>query len=320
MSSVQTILGAGGAIGSELARVLPRWTDRIRLVRRSPAAATANAETLSADLTDRAQTFAAVQGSQVCYLVAGLPYDTRVWEALWPRIMRNTLAACAAHGARLVFFDNVYMYDRDHLDGMDETTPVRPTSRKGAVRAQIAQMLMDAVAGGRLEGLIARSADFYGPGRQQNSVLGRAVFDRLAAGRAAQWLMSADRRHSFTYTPDAALATAMLGNASDVWGDVWHLPTAPAPWTGRQWVERAAQALGAAPRLQVAGPAMMALMGPFIPPLRELRELAYQYDRDYVFRSERFARRFDFAPTHWEDGLRTVLTTDYTLPSHELPR
>ena len=90
----------------------------------------------------------AVAGSDVAYLTMGLPYKASVWETQWPVVMRNTIDACRASGSKLVFFDNIYMYDRDHLSPMDEDTPVRPTTRKGAVRAKIADMLMEAAQKG----------------------------------------------------------------------------------------------------------------------------------------------------------------------------
>ena len=91
----------------------------------------------------------------VVYLLAGLPYKARVWESQWPVIMRNVIAACRAGGSKLVFFDNMYMYDRDHLAPMDEGTPVRPSSRKGAVRAAIAETLMSAARRGDIEALMS---------------------------------------------------------------------------------------------------------------------------------------------------------------------
>jgi nucleoside-diphosphate-sugar epimerase len=245
------------------------------------------------------------------YLVAGLPYKSRVWQAQWPVIMDNVIAACRGSGSRLVFFDNIYMYDRECLSPMDEDTPVRPSSRKGAVRAAIAEALMSAVRRGDLEGLIARCADFYGPGKQKNSVLTLTVFERLAAGKSAQWLLSGDHIHSFTYTPDAARATALLGNSDDAWGEVWHLPTASAPPTGRGWVEAIAAELGVEPRLQVMPAALLSALGLVIPMLRELKDTAYQYDRDYDFRSEKFERRFDFEPTPYAEGIEAIVAADY---------
>ena len=136
---MQTILGANGTIARELARQLPtRTTEPLRLVSRQPKRINLTDELLPADLTDAAQTAQAVAGSSVVYLVAGLPYNTATWQRDWPRVMTNVLAACAAHNAKLVFFDNAYMYGA--VDGpMTEETPFNPISRKGEVRARIAR-------------------------------------------------------------------------------------------------------------------------------------------------------------------------------------
>jgi len=85
---------------------------------------------VAADLSDLSQIVQAVSGSTVVHLLAGLKYDYREWVALWPRIMANTIEACKRAKAKLVFFDNVYMYGR--VDGpMTEETPFRPCSKKG---------------------------------------------------------------------------------------------------------------------------------------------------------------------------------------------
>ena len=308
---MQTVLGAGGTIGLELGRILAEFTDRVRLVSRSPEKVIGSNEVFAADLLDREAVQRAVDGSDVAYLVAGLPYKARIWQEQWPVVMRNTIAACRKQGAKLVFFDNIYMYDRDHLSPMDEDTPIRPTSKKGQVRADIANLLMDASGRGEVDALIARSADFYGPGKQQNSVLTQTVFERLASGRAGQWLLSADHKHSFTYTPDAARATAILGNTGDAYGEVWHLPTAANPPTGREWIEAIASELGVEPKVQVVSNFLMVMMGLIIPALREVREMAYQYDRDYDFVSAKFNQRFDFEPTPHLEGIREVIEADY---------
>jgi nucleoside-diphosphate-sugar epimerase len=308
---MQTILGGGGPIGLGLARILPDYTERVRIVGRNPEKVIPENEVFVANLLDPEAVRDAVAGSDVAYLSVGLPYKASVWEAQWPKVMRNTIEACRASGSKLVFFDNIYMYDREHLSPMDENTPVRPTTRKGAVRAMIADMLMEAVQKDQVDALIARCADFYGPGRQKNSVLTQTVFERLASGKSAQWLLSVDHVHSFTYTPDASLATAMLGNTADAYGQVWHLPTTEKPPTGREWIEMIAEELEAKPRVQVASNFMMSTIGLFSPTLREVKEMAYQYDRDYDFRSDKFNRRFDFTPTTYRQGIKAVVAADY---------
>lgn len=118
----------------------------------------------------------------MAYLVPGLQYRAAVWQDQWPRIMRNVIDAYRRHGVPLVFLDNVYAYG--HVDGtMTEETPFNPNSSKGEVRARIATTLLDEIRQGTLQAMIARFADFYGPGPLQ-SFPHATVFQRLRAGKS----------------------------------------------------------------------------------------------------------------------------------------
>ena len=107
-----TILGAGGAIGNELVKLLAATNQPFRLVGRNPKATLGATEILAVDLMDRDRTIRAVVGSSVVALLVGLKYDHKVWQDMWPRIMSNTIEACKRTGAELIFFDNVYMYGK----------------------------------------------------------------------------------------------------------------------------------------------------------------------------------------------------------------
>ncbi|PLX13633.1 MAG: NAD-dependent dehydratase [Marinilabiliales bacterium] len=307
---MQTILGSGGIIGIELAKELTKYTKNIRLVSRNPQKINQNDETFCADLTIADEVFKAVEGSDVVYLTVGLNYNLKVWQKTWPAIVNNVLEACKKYKSKLVFFDNIYMYDKEYLRAMDENTPINPPSRKGVIRANIAQMVLDA-GNGELEVLIARAADFYGPGIKGNSVLTETVFNNLNKGKKANWLGSINYKHSFTYTPDAGKAVAILGNTPDAYGQIWHLPTASDPFTGKEWVENIARVLGVKPKYQVASKFMVRLIGLFVPIMNEMVEMIYQYDRDYVFDSSKFEKRFNFKPTPYLDGIKTIVIEDY---------
>jgi len=152
---MHTILGAGGVIGTELVRELASMRESIRLVARNPKASAGVAQVVAADVSDLDQTISAVTGSSVVYLLVGLKYHVSVWRELWPRIMRNAIEACKRANAKLIFFDNVYMYGK--VTGpMTEETPFNPSSRKGEIRARIASMLLDEIKVGGVRGLIAR--------------------------------------------------------------------------------------------------------------------------------------------------------------------
>ena len=257
---MQTILGSGGSIGTELAKVLPAYTDKIRLVSRNPKAVNPSDEFFPCDLTDQQKLVEALKGSEVAYLVAGLKYETKTWQEMWPVIMQNTIEACKANNTKLVFFDNIYMYDPKCIPFMTEDCLVNPCSKKGEVRAKIAGMVLEEVKKGNLKAVIARSADFYGPGKI-NSVVNLSVYQNLLKGKKANWLSSIDYKHSFTYTPDAAKATAILGNDPKAENQVWHLPTAKEPPTGRQWIEAFAKEMNVQPKTQLASRTMVKILG-----------------------------------------------------------
>lgn len=309
---MQTILGAGGAIGTALAKALTGYTDQIRLVSRSPEKVNESDELFSADLTDSKQTFSAVEGSEIVYLTVGLKYHHKVWESTWPVIMDNVIRACEESGAKLVFFDNIYLYDKHDLNPITESSKINPPSKKGAVRAEIVKSLWKAVDEERIEALIARSADFYGPGMTKPlSILVETVFKPLHQGKKASLLCSDSKKHSFTYTPDAGKATALLGNTPDAYGQAWHLPTASDPPDGKEWVELVAREMNTDPSYRVVPKWMVRVMGLFMPVMRESVEMLYQYDRDYIFDSSKFEKQFDLKPTPYQQAVKEVVESDF---------
>ncbi len=303
---MQTILGANGTIGKILAKELPVYTDRIRLVSRNPIRVNETDELMPLDLTQPGAVDKAVQGSEIVYLVVGLEYKLKVWEKYWPALMRDTINACLKYGAKLVFFDNVYMYDKNHLSQLTENAPVNPPSRKGAVRKWISDMVLESVKSMGLKGLIARSADFYGPGNESNFIT-QMVLKNLSAGKNPMWFMGSGIKHSFTYTPDAGKATALLGNTPDAYGQVWHLPTDSRPVTGKEFISMIAAESGMAdPKINIIPKWMLRLLGIFIPVMKEMPEMMYQYDRDYCFDSSKFTGRFGIRATPYEEGIKAT--------------
>lgn len=301
---MQTILGAGGAVGKSLAAELKTYTSEIRLVSRNPKAVNPSDQLMKADLTNPEQVDRAVAGSEIVYLTVGLEYNIKVWQAQWPVIMRNVTDSCKRHNASLVFFDNVYMYDRDYLGNMTEDTPIRPTSKKGEVRAKIEAMLKKEMESGRLKALIARSADFIGT---TNSTLVEVVYKNFLKGKKANWFSRTDKIHSFTHTLDAARGTAMLGNTPDAYGEVWHLPTSAERLTGKDWIGLFAKEMNVKPGITALPDWMLGLLGLFIPVMKELKEMAYQYDRDYFFNSSKFNTRFGYQPLTPEEGVKMLI-------------
>ena len=302
---MHTLLGANGIIARELSKALAPSTAAIRQVSRHPHKVNPGDETVTADLLDAVATADAVAGSEVVYLVAGLQYKLAVWQEQWPRVMRNVIDACKRHNARLVFFDNVYAYGL--VDGvMTEETPFNPSSKKGEVRARIATMLLDEMRTGNLQAMIARAADFYGPDAVQ-SLPHATIFERLKAGKAPQWIGRTDKVHTFTFTPDAGKALALLANSPEAYGQTWHLPTTGESFTGADFVRLACELANQPDRLQAIPRWMMKLLELFIPVLRENEEMMYQLDYDYRFDSSKIEAAYGLQPTPYREGIRACL-------------
>ncbi len=311
---MQTILGSGGAVGNTLAKVLSEYTSEIKLVSRAPKKVNDTDVIITADLTDEEEVMAAVKGSEVVYLTVGLPYDTKLWEEKWPVIMGNVIRACLIYESKLVFFDNVYLYDRTDLDPITEDKKIKPCSKKGKIRAKVAKMLWKAMKDDGLTALIARSADFYGPGIQKNAgILREMVVRPLSKGHKANLFASDKHRHSYTYVPDAAKGMAILGNTPSAYGEVWHLPTADNPPTGKEWVELVAKELEVKPEYRVITKMAAQLYGVIVPVIKEAIEMFYLYNRDYVFDSSRFEETFSFKPTPYQEGIAELVKIERSI-------
>lgn len=302
----QTILGSGGAIGIPLAKELKNYNSEIRLVSRNPKKVNDTDELYPLDLNDLRKLPDAIKGSDIVYLTIGFEYNLKIWQDRWPRLMKAVIEACQLHDAKLVFFDNVYMYAKSAIPFMIEESTILPPSRKGAVRNEVVQMVHTAIEQKKLTALIARAADFYGPDNK-NSALEQMVARNLLAGKKVQTFGDPDKIHTYTYTPDAAKATALLGNTEDAWNQVWHLPTTKEMLTGFQWIGLFARELNIEPKIQHVPIWMLRLLGLFIPVMKEFPEMMYQYEQDYIFDSTKFEKRFGWLATSPADGVKEML-------------
>ena len=304
---MQTILGAGGAIGVELVKELAHTRHPVRLVGRNPKRVEGATEVVSADLSNLDQTIRAVAGSTFVHLLVGLKYDVSIWRELWPRIMRNAIEACKRANAKLIFFDNVYMYGKVR-GPMTEDTPFNPCSKKGEIRAQIATTLLNEFKSGNLCAMIARSADFYGP-NARTGVSNVLVFDKFATRATASWLINDSVPHSYTFAPDAAKSLALLADSESAWNQTWHVPTAPKPPTGKEFIKMVAKEFGVEPKYRVLSRPLIKVAGLFDSDIRESYEMLYQSEAEYLFDSTKFSNAFSFEPTSYAEGVRRTASS-----------
>ncbi|MFC3559742.1 NAD-dependent epimerase/dehydratase family protein [Pedobacter jamesrossensis] len=306
---MHTILGAGGPTANALTKELIANNETVKLVSRKPVATNnPNVSWIKADLLDQEALFEAAKGSKVIYLCAGLVYDVKIWQEQWPIIIQNVINLCKNTGARLIFFDNVYMYGLVN-GAMTEQTPYNPQSLKGKVRAKIAEQLMAESHAGNINVTIARAADFYGAD-SMNSFFDMMVLDKFAKNGSAQWIGNPKKLHSFTYIEDAGKAMYLLGQSPDSGNQIWHLPTAP-PLKGKELLEMAAKIYDTKPSYSTINKFMLRLVGLFKKVVAGTVEMYYQYENDYHFDSTKFEKAFNFKPTSYYDGILKLSKTMY---------
>ncbi len=305
---VQTVLGSGGSIGVPLARELKKYTDQIRLVSRNPKKVNDTDELFQADVSDLRQVEKAIAGSELVYVTIAFEYNLKVWQKMWPPFIQEVIKSCEKYNAKLVFFDNLYVYSKNSIPFMTEDSPVQPPSEKGKVRKIMREMIINEVEKKNLTALIARAADFYGP-ENKNSALTIMVAENLMKGKRAQVLGSLDKIHTYTYTPDAAKATALLGNTSDAYNQEWHVPTTKERLTTLGWVELIAKELDTEPKVQKVPSWMLNVLGLFVPIMREFPEMLYQYQQDYIFDSSKFEKRFGITATSPGEGVKHMVAS-----------
>jgi len=297
---VHVVFGAG-QIGPLLAGILRAKGKAVRVVRKSAGPVPVpGAEVVRGDALDPAFCAEAARGAEVVYHCMNTPYFADVWAETLPRLQANLVAAAGRAGARLVVLDNLYGYGRTRGRPMREDTPQDPCSRKGAIRAELHDALMAAARRGDVRAAVGRASDFYGP-NAGNSMLGERLLRQLLGGKAAQVFGDPDAVHTYHFSRDVAGGLATLGQDAGADG-LWMLPCAPAVTT-REMVRLLGGALGQPrPRISRLPGWMLSAVGLFVPLLREVKEMVYQFEEPYVVDDARFRARFGLSGTALEVG------------------
>ena len=302
--SKHIVIGAG-PIGTATALLLAERGEEAVIVTRSgsgpdhPAITRAKADaSSSADMVEIAHDAVAI------YNCANPAYHR--WASDWPPIAHALLTAAERSGAVLATTGNLYVYGR--VSGpMTEDLPMAPNSDKGRVRAQMWRDALAAHEDGRVRTTEVRGSDYVGPRVQGH--LGDRVVPKLLAGKAVTVTKSADAPHSWTATDDVARLLVTVAQDERAWGRPWHVPSNP-PRTQRETIGDLCRLAGVQPvKVREYPPLLIRGMGLFSPLMRELPEVAYQFEEPFVLDSSAAERTFALAPTPWDDMLKGVITS-----------
>lgn len=307
------IVGATGGFGGALAQVLSHRGWGVHALTRHAAVAAGMASDASqadrawphsghapawaaqvqwhlGDAMNAADVQRAAQGMQFIVHAAS-PAGYVGWEALALPMLANSLAAARSVGARLVLPGNVYNFGPDAGSVLHEGSPQRPLTRKGRLRVQMEDMLRQASqdTAAPVRALVLRAGDFFG-GHAPASWFTQMLVKPGKPVRRVVFPGKAEVGHAWAYLPDAAETMARLmvldllepGRLAAF--ETLHLR---GHWLARgiempEAIQRVASA--AAFSLHEKYPAArikrmswwpVSLAAPFVPMLREIREMRY---------------------------------------------
>ncbi|TVR80003.1 MAG: NAD-dependent epimerase/dehydratase family protein [Rhodospirillales bacterium] len=308
------VLGATGSFGRAMAAELRSLGWPVRALIRDPdrlltgPMALPGLEVAAGDALDPVAVDAAAEGCAAIVHAVSLPYPQ--WPSVMPRVTDNVIAAAARRSAVVLFPGNVYGFGRQTGKPLTEKAPMRPDTRKGALRVALEDRLAEAARQRSLKAVILRAGDFFGP-TVRNGLVDR-IFGNAARGKPIKVLGRTDVVHQWAYVPDLARVGADLLAMADLLEPVeivhfrGHVADPHARFLGR------IAALAGRPGLRVRRINWRAIqmLALFRPMARELLELRYLFDDAVVLDDP---RRRDllptFTPTPLDDAIRQTLTS-----------
>jgi nucleoside-diphosphate-sugar epimerase len=299
MTNLHVVFGSG-PLGTGVAALLTERGERVRVVNRSGVSSVAGAEVKRGSVADAGFAAEAAAGASTVYQCAQPPYHR--WPAEFAAFQQNIVDAAAAANARLVIADNLYAYGDPHGEVISDSSPRSPTTVKGLLRKEMAD---SALADPRLEVTISRPSNYIGPGYE---LVGKPIIRPALRGKPMQFLGRMDVAHSFSYVPDIAAAMVALASSEKSWGRGWITPVMPALTQSdlAALVWAAAGASGSS-RATSLGRGMAGVLGAFVPDLRALLELWYEWDSPFVVDSSEFSREFGVVATPVEQAVEATV-------------
>ena len=301
-NELHVIFGTG-PLGKWTARELLKQGKQVRLINRSGKTDNlpAGAEIVTGDAYDIAKNKELTHDATAVYQCAQPAYYE--WAEKFPRFQSAILEAAAANGAKFIVADNLYMYGDTHGQPIREDTPYRPHTKKGRVRAEMAEAVMEAHRGGKVRAAIARASNFFGP---DDHIVTDLAIRPAVQGKTINLLGKMDQPHSFSYTPDFGKLLAALGTHDEALGQVWFTPS-PAAVTQAEFVSMLESELGHKVKYLAAGTGMMRFLGLFNPMMRETVEMMYEWTQPFVVDTRKAEQAFGWSGTPLKQAIRETV-------------
>jgi nucleoside-diphosphate-sugar epimerase len=305
-SETHVIFGSGPLAQSAMHALLKRGLT-VKLVNRSghrPADAPASVEVVAGDAYSTNFTRSVTKGAAAIYQCAQPKYHE--WVTKFPPLQAAILEGTATNGAKLIVGENLYMYGDTNGQPIHEALPYAAQTRKGKVRGEMANALLEAHRAGKVRVALARGANFYGPGGVIGYAFGNQTILPLLRGKPAEVTGSLDQPHNFTYVSDFGEALAILGEHDEALGQIWHVPNPPA-LTQRELLKLFFKEAGLEPKFSMMSKSMLTFIGLFVPAVHEMQEMAYEFEKPFLVNSDKFIQAFGNIATPYEVAVKETI-------------
>lgn len=312
------IFGSGPLGRSVLGELLERQ-EPVRVVNRSGTmqGIPSSVEVVKADAYDVESAKRAAAGATLIYNCAAPEYSVKAWQTQLPLLWGNIAHSAAQHKAKLVIGDNLYGYDQADGSNIREDRLMHSTTGKGKARIAVTEQMLELHRSGQVQIAFVRGSDFYGPHGTDQSQFGSRMIPPLLHGKAAQVIGHSNAPHSITYLPDFGRALVMVAQRDNAFGQAWHVPNAPAR-SRLEVLTMLAAIIGAPLKIQAMNKLTLSVVGLFIPILREVAEMGYQFEQPYIVNHDKFVAAFGDIHTPLETGLERTVEWFKTLERNEV--
>ncbi|MEI5991579.1 hypothetical protein A5881_003116 [Enterococcus termitis] len=306
MKKNRYVIFGTGALGIQFAKTLDSSENEIIMVNRSGIwpDSSIKAVVKKVDSMNGKEVSEVLKDCTVAINCIGLPYPE--WDQLVP-ITKNIIHACKENNTLLAYVDNIYAYGE--VEGeLFENTPCNPKSRKGKIRKEIADILLEEATKQKLKMVIGRSSDFYGPYEEKSSVTGVQVIGNVLKNKKAMYIGRTDMLRSISYIEDVVKAMKILIDDSSSHNQIWHLPN-NSPLTLDDTIDIMSKILNKEINSSKLPYGLLTFLSLFNRDMREMKELFYLNSKPLIVNDQKFKNKYqDFKVTDYYKGIDSTIS------------
>lgn len=240
------------------------------------------------------------------------------WAELVLPMIDNSIAAAVAEGATIVLPGTVYNFGPDAFARLEEDSPQHPLTRKGAIRVELEQRLLEATQQGA-RALIVRAGDFFGA-KAGSSWFSQGLVKPAKPVANVSYPGAPGVGHQWAYLPDVARTMVELIARRDSLDAFARFHMAGhIDADGRQMSQAIQRVVsrrtGQQPSVRAFPWWLLKLAAPFVTTFREMQEMRYLWQTEVRMDNRRLVQILGSEPhTPLDEAVEATLVGIGCLP------